>query len=586
MIRAFFFFFVRSFRNRIRARLNRLRQPKYLVSALAGAAYLYFFFLRQGFSPRRARTMPLTLDSSFFPVAEAGFAALLFVVVLWPWLWPSPGQSFSFSEAEVQFLFPAPLKRKDLLRFRILKSQFGIVFGALVSVVIFGRGRFLPHTGFFIITLWLVYTFVSLCNMATSLAKLSLAQNGTDGFRRQAWSLGIVGSAILSIYVWWKWFIPDAPHPEHASLTAVTGWITKIAESGPAYFLLLPFRFLIRPAFSAGWIEFALNVVPALLLVWVSYQWVLRGDTQFEEASLARSEKAARKLDEMRRGTYGAKKVRAGAKRSVPFALAPEGRAFVALFWKNMISATRMDLRRMRFVVLILGAVLGVMIGRSGRNVAVDVLGGISAGLLGLMTLLGPIMMRQDLRSDMSAMEALKALPMPGWSIVLGEILAPWAMLTGIQWILLPVAACALPRMGAWDLPQVRLAIAVSAALLFPCFTLIGLMIQNAAVLILPAWVQAGRASRRGIEAMGQRLISLAATLLLVIFAVLPAAAIFGALFLAGYWVMGFAVGPLASLGAAIGLLAEAVLALVWLGRTFDRFDASRELLSTLDTSG
>jgi ABC-2 type transport system permease protein len=193
-------------------------------------------------------------------------------------------------------------------------------------------------------------------------------------------------------------------------------------------------------------------------------------------------------------------------------------------------------------------------------------------------------MIRQDLRNDIANIETLKTLPIPGWEIVLGELLAPWVILLAIQWLLIPTAAVTIRGLRAWDHPQARLLLGLGAALLLPCFTLIGLLIQNAAVLLFPDWVQTGRAAQRGIEAMGQRLISLAATLVLILIAVVPAALIFGLTFLAGYWIIGVWVVPIASSIAAACLLVEAGLALAWLGRIFDRFDASKELLSVLET--
>ena len=46
MIQAFVFLLSRSFVNRTKARLKRLKQPKYLVGALFGLLYLYGYFFR------------------------------------------------------------------------------------------------------------------------------------------------------------------------------------------------------------------------------------------------------------------------------------------------------------------------------------------------------------------------------------------------------------------------------------------------------------------------------------------------------------------------------------------------------------
>jgi len=59
-----------------------------------------------------------------------------------------------------------------------------------------------------------------------------------------------------------------------------------------------------------------------------------------------------------------------------------------------------------------------------------------------------------------------------------------------------------------------------------------------------------------------------------------PAALLFGAMWFAGYRLIGLAVVPFASMLAAFGLLAEAAIGIIWLGRLFDRFDTSREIFN------
>ena len=103
------------------------------------------------------------------------------------------------------------------------------------------------------------------------------------------------------------------------------------------------------------------------------------------------------------------------------------------------------------------------------------------------------------------------------------------------------------------------------------------MVIQNAAALIMPAWVQLGKEHKRGIEAMGQRLITMVATVLVLIFAVVPAGILFSIVFFMGYWLVGLAVLPLAALLAALGLILETAIAVLWLGHLFDRFDISLE---------
>ncbi|HEY8509890.1 MAG TPA: hypothetical protein VIL32_16115, partial [Steroidobacteraceae bacterium] len=65
MFRALFYLQVMTFRGRLISQLRRLRQPKYLIGAAIGIAYLYFIIFRNarfgtGYAPRNA-SMPDTL---------------------------------------------------------------------------------------------------------------------------------------------------------------------------------------------------------------------------------------------------------------------------------------------------------------------------------------------------------------------------------------------------------------------------------------------------------------------------------------------------------------------------------------------
>ena len=46
MIAALFYLQYHSFRNRLVSRFKRLKQPKYLVGAIVGGLYFYWYFFR------------------------------------------------------------------------------------------------------------------------------------------------------------------------------------------------------------------------------------------------------------------------------------------------------------------------------------------------------------------------------------------------------------------------------------------------------------------------------------------------------------------------------------------------------------
>jgi len=193
--------------------------------------------------------------------------------------------------------------------------------------------------------------------------------------------------------------------------------------------------------------------------------------------------------------------------------------------------------------------------------------------------LLGPQMFRQDFRQDLPLADVLKSYPLRGWELALGQLLAPTAILTSVQWFLLLLAAtlCSqtpFPNIGR----STVLAVCFSAALIVPTLNLIIFQIPNAAALLFPAWFQDGKAAAQGIEATGQRIILMLGQLLLFLLAIIPAVLAFGlAFFLARLLVGPTGAIPVAATFATLVIGAEAALGLLLLGTLFDRLDLSAE---------
>jgi ABC-2 type transport system permease protein len=317
------------------------------------------------------------------------------------------------------------------------------------------------------------------------------------------------------------------------------------------------------------------------VILLLTFLWVQRTDVRFEEASLGRAERAAHLLESPRGHLVRSRDTDERRARRPPFRLGAKGPPYFAIYWKNLISVGRFGLR---WLLPVFGVTAGIALmtawsREDGRAVVPATIGMLAATFAGLLAFLGPVLVRSDLRIDLLHVDWLKSLPIPGWNVLLGEILAPVAILAFSEWVLLAVAAFSFPEMGQTHWSAYRRAmVALGAAQLLPCFSLVGILIQNAAVLIMPGWVQLGKERQRGVEAMGQRLISMAGGLLAFLFAVVPAFVVFLIGFTAGYWAIGFAVIPFAALMASLALIFEAGLGIAWLGRIFDKFDASVEL--------
>ena len=164
----------------------------------------------------------------------------------------------------------------------------------------------------------------------------------------------------------------------------------------------------------------------------------------------------------------------------------------------------------------------------------------------------------------------LRAWPLSGREIVTAQIASSTAALTLFQLVLLAglLGVSFLGRLlpvSAGD----RIALAVAAALLLPGLNAAGLTVQNAAALLFPGWVRLGSATR-GVEAMGQGIVTMGASLgALVVLLAVPGAVAAGVFYaLRPTWSVWTFV-PVA-LVATIGVAIELVPVMTWLGRVFE----------------
>src|SRR5438105_2795971 len=128
LLNASVFIIACSARNRLRRWFRRLREPRYLLGAIAGIVYLYFSFYtrmrasRIGTGRRRPPGRPpaeilAVVASVVPPLAAIGLLAAAALA----WVFPIDSGLLEFSRAEVQLLFPAPLTRRQLVVYRLVR---------------------------------------------------------------------------------------------------------------------------------------------------------------------------------------------------------------------------------------------------------------------------------------------------------------------------------------------------------------------------------------------------------------------------------------------------------------------------------
>src|ERR1051325_8944729 len=146
MISALLYLQYHSFRNRLITRFKRLRQPKYLAGAIVGGAYFYFYFVRPFSYGRIGSHSASSPDDLAFYTSIGAFVLSIFVLLAW--IIPHERAALAFTEAEVAFLFPAPISRRGLIHFKLLRSQTAILFTSFFFTLVsrrFGGGNAWIH---------------------------------------------------------------------------------------------------------------------------------------------------------------------------------------------------------------------------------------------------------------------------------------------------------------------------------------------------------------------------------------------------------------------------------------------------------
>ena len=600
MLRALLYLRLTSLKNQIISRAKRLRQLKYLLGALVGGAYVYFlFFLNFGGASgsrgaaRTAATQALAALPSpealtqTLPLIAAVSAVLLLGIVILAWVIPSHSRGLRFTEAETAFLFPAPISRRTLIHCKLLSSQFSILFTSLFFTLISNRWTFLGGNALtHAVGWWFVLSTLNLHFTGAALTLSRLVEGGVSPLRRRLTVLGGL-AVVVGLTVAWVWRDLRAPDAEDfAGVAPFTAYLLGLLDHGVLGTLLVPFKFVVGPFLAPDARTFLFALAPALLVMLAHYSWVLRMETSFEEASLAAAGKRSATLASVREGKRVFASTHTHA-RPGPFYLGSSGRPELAFLWKNLLStATYFNLRVLATAaaIILVGSKWFLTGTTPDIRAARVVVGMISLAAGAYVLLLGPHLARQDLRGDMPHADILKTYPLRGWELLLGQILTPVAILTGLTWLCLLAAALTLQPTGRMALtftPPVLWAIALGIAAVTPFVGALQLLILNGATIIFPAWFHSLRAvgPGGGIELMGQRLIFVFGQFVVILTALLPASLTAFALIFATQWLIGApAAIALATLVVLVVLAGEVWCALWWLGERFERLDVSSEL--------
>jgi hypothetical protein len=303
----------------------------------------------------------------------------------------------------------------------------------------------------------------------------------------------------------------------------------------------------------------------ALAVLVAATLWMFRSDDAFHDAADEAARRRSGQIPGRRAVTYRA--------RAEGWRLAPAGRPEVAFVWKALVQTLRVFDRREAVRMTAILLTLTLVTASIDRGGPAAMLGGFAIAAALFAVLLAPQIVRIDLRQDLQHLELLKTWPVRAASVVRGELIWPLVLITGIAWAMMAIA---LALSGA-VVPAVSIvwrgSVGVAAAILAPALVAAQLTVHNAVALMFPAWVPLGHQRARGLDAMGQRIIMLGGTLLMLVVMALP-----GAIAAGIFWfVAGRLLGPVALVPAgavAAGVIAvEVLFATEALGPLYERLD-------------
>jgi hypothetical protein len=524
---------------------RRLRRARYAIPTAFGALYLWWLVLRSSTFAAVDEIFPW-LDHPGH--VESILTALVALSALAGWVFGKPKPRLIFTEAEIQFLFAAPVTRRQVVHFRLVKSilQSAVIAGVLT--LLFGRATS-GSVAALGLAAWVALSALELHLVGASFARAWLHER-LGGLRLRAVQLGAL--VLLAAAVRW---MPSG---------------TPLAADGPASWPLWPARVVVRPVVTHGGGPFVSTLLLAGLVLAFHYVWVLLAADRFEDAAVETAERNARRLEAFRAGGATAI-VSTGKMRPVPFRLPRSASPEIAIAWKGVIAVTRSVVVRTVAIVAplsIAAAVGAFLLIPTERTPAAAAVGFIATALLFIVALMGPAFTGGGVSGDLARLDFLRALPLSGARIVLGQALAPALLLSAVWIVLVPVASFLVPvELGGFE----RGCLTLGLVIVGPPMLLLGILLQASVVLLIPGWTTPGP----GPLAFGRMMLPSVVQFIGFPVLALPAALAAALLIAVSRPFVGWAAVTAASLVAALVMVLEIALALLVVGRLFEKLDPS-----------
>ncbi|HZL34614.1 MAG TPA: putative ABC exporter domain-containing protein [Tepidisphaeraceae bacterium] len=489
------------------------------------------------------------LASVFFTLKQKGHAdpnrvrqvmplALLGICILTA-LTSAGDKAIAFTPGEVDQLFPGPFSRRELLAYKLIKSTLGaLLTGLILSAVMLKYALWWPacFAGVFLALL-----FVQWFSIVILLGGQALGQIAYSRMRKFI----LIGLGVLAVMGARTWM-------GGGTLAAETA-VAQFHDSAVGHVLLAPFEAFgnamtaPRAAEAIKWSAYAILLNAGMLAL------VLVMDGYYLETATAASERRYAKIQRIRAGSFLSMGVSKTANWQLPNFPWAGGAGPIA--WRQATNAGRSSRGLLLLLlIVVVGAAPVLAVGAHNKEIV-----GMLAGLMVWLTFLCSSMLNFDFRGDVDQMESLKALPLAGSAVVIGEMITPILLMTCFHWLLLGVALINVP----WQRPMIAVGMAVALpfnAILFEAENLIFLLFPSRPVAVSPG----------DFQVMGRKFVFLLAKFIIIALAIILAAIPAGLA-----WVLTGKSLPVPTLIACMILSAQVVAMVPLIAWAYRRYDPS-----------
>ncbi|WP_373651183.1 putative ABC exporter domain-containing protein [Schlesneria sp. DSM 10557] len=532
-----------QWRGNFRQFRKSLRTPRGIFQALFIFAMILYglgsLYLATRFS---AQSAPLAkvfgqLQDDFLPLGLFGY-------VCYALLFQTGESTVYYTPSEVAFLFPAPITRKQLLTYPLLKSHLGMVtISVMFALVSTPRlSMILPRAAALVMTL----SFVQLLTINVAFTRQILKAR-INTIVRQVLGL-VIGSLVLM----------GIMQTAGTAAEDLASFLTMFKESPAGSALLVPFQFFVGALRADDWPSFLFNAAIILLVDTALLVLVFRLDGLTLEAAMAFSEKMTQRMKALQsKGIWDAFSPTNSevARRRLP--PLPFWSGIGPILWQRMTTTIRSSASTLWILG---GAVLfasGLVYLMATSNSPQTREFGAPAAGVGAMAYLS-FLICLTLQHDIERVGYLKSLPIRSVSIVLGDLLGFPLIVSAVQIVFIGTLSCFFPAVATW---------LICGALVMVPMNFLLFAIDKLVFYVYPTRMSKGapgdfQNSGKQIVFIALKMLMLGAALLLMGLVAIPGGVVFQSPVIAG-------------ISAAVALLIQCVAIVPLLVMAYKRFDPS-----------